>query len=503
MKKLSFLVTMLTALVLLASCSKQQGQMLVPDDALFVVRIDAKQASEKSGLTGDKSELSKWIKKQIKEMGLDKEVRDKVLAIVEDPTKSGFDLTEPVFLYAAGDIEREPDFGVVGTMASKSDLIDLIETLDAFDVEESNGFSYCEFDRDAALIFNGDWFFAGKIDDVDDMIATLKERAGGKGSLDGNKAFDKMCNKKGVMQALFLGEGLENIPDFRQMMASSMPDGLEMKDFASIIDFGLNPGEAILEAEFVPMSQEWQKYVDKSLKAMKSIDDAQAKYISDKGLSLFVNIDPKEILENIDKLAEALELDDEAAEMIEDVLDGFDGTASLEFSGIKDNQPCVSLYVGTKNDDALGLLLQNIGDVDEFQEVGDNQYLFPTDYEYDWDSEDFARTPTAWAAVGFKDGMTYFSTDKESVFSTPRQKYPVKEIKGKGLYLRFNADLFSTLADEADSSDAMLFKALADLFDYAECFNGDGATGVMRIVMKDKKKTPVEAIADYVKKFLN
>ena len=502
MKRLSFLVTMLVALMLLASCSKQQGQQLVPEDALFVMRIDAKQASEKSGLTGDKSELSKWLKKQVKAMGLDKEVRDKVLDILDDPTKSGIDLTEPLYLYAAGDLERDPDFGIVGTMASKSNLIDLIKALDVFEVEESNGVSYCELDRDAALIFNGDWFFGGKVDDVDDMIATLKERAGGKGSLDGNKAFDKMCDKKGVMQVLFLGEGLENIPNASEMTAM-MPDGLDVKDFASIVDFGLNPGEAVLEAEFVPMSQEWQKYVDKSLKAMKSIDDAQTKYISDKGLSLFLNIDPKMFLEQISNLAEAYEIDDESMEMIEDVLENFDGTASLEFSGIKDNQPSVSLYVGTKNEDALGLLLQNIGDMDEFQEVGDNQYLFPTDYDYDWESEDFSRTPTAWAALGFKNVMTYFSTDKESVFSTPREKYPVKEIKGKGMYLRFNADLFDTLAKEASGSDKQLFDALSDLFDYAECYNGEGATGVMRIVMKDKKKNPVEAIADYVKKFLD
>ena len=71
------------------------------------------------------------------------------------------------------------------------------------------------------------------------------------------------------------------------------------------------------------------------------------------------------------------------------------------------------------------------------------------------------------------------------------------------MYLRFNADLFDTLAKEATGSDKQLFDALSDLFDYAECYNGEGATGVMRIVMKDKKKNPVEAIADYVKKFLD
>ena len=142
MKRLSFLVTMLVALMLLASCSKQQGQQLVPEDALFVMRIDAKQASEKSGLTGDKSELSKWLKKQVKAMGLDKEVRDKVLDILDDPTKSGIDLTEPLYLYAAGDFDDNTDAGLVGTIASEANFTDMLETLGeeaGLSIEEEDG----------------------------------------------------------------------------------------------------------------------------------------------------------------------------------------------------------------------------------------------------------------------------------------------------------------------------------------------------------------------------
>ena len=111
--------------------------------------------------------------------------------------------------------------------------------------------------------------------------------------------------------------------------------------------------------------------------------------------------------------------------------------------------------------------------------------------------------PTAWAAVGFKNGVTYFSTDKDNVLQAPSKKYPVNEIKGKGVFLRFNADFFDKLANEASGSESEIFEALADLFDYAECYNSDGASATFRIVMKDKKKTPVESIIDYVKKYID
>lgn len=507
MKKLTFLTTMLAALLMLASCSKKEAAMLVPDDATIVFRLDIAKGAQKSGLMGNDSEAKKWIKKQVKSTGMEKEMRDKLLAIIDDPTKSGIDFRQPVYIYMAGDMERDPEVGFVATMASKSDMIQLLESLDAPDIEEADGgIRYCEVDRDAAIIFCDDWFFGGKVDDVDDMIASLKERADGKGTLEGHKAFGQMCSKSGIAQMLFLFEGLEDLRDFKEMkeqMSEVLPDGVEMKDMAVISDFDMNPGEMTFTAETVALTKECEDYFQQSLAAMKDIDASQAKYISDRGLSFFINVDLKKYLKQMGPLAALYGLDDETVELIEDIADNADGSFALDFFGLENGNPLFTAYLGTKNSDLLGMVLQQVGDVDEFEEVGDDQYVVPTDYDYDWDSDDFQRVPTAWAALGFKNGMTYLSTDRDNVFATPTKKFPTSEIKGKGAYLRFNADFFNELAKQSEGSDQKVLKALADIFDSAEMYYGGKMTGVFRIAMKDKKKMPLESIADLVKDFLN
>ena len=51
-------------LLLLASCSKNKGAQLIPDDAIVVVRIDPVKML-KGGGDGEDSELKKRLKKEI------------------------------------------------------------------------------------------------------------------------------------------------------------------------------------------------------------------------------------------------------------------------------------------------------------------------------------------------------------------------------------------------------------------------------------------------------
>ena len=507
-------MTMLLALVLLASCSKKQGAMLVPDDAMFVMRFDMKKASEKSGLSGDKSELKDWLKKQVKSAGMDKKMRDKVLDIIDDPTKSGIDFTEPVFIYASATDMNDADVAFVASMASKGDMVDLLKTIDEVELEDADGgIKYCQLDPTAAIIFSDDWFFGGKVDDVDDMIETLKERVAGKGTLEGNKAFEQMCSKNSIAQFLFMGEGFENIfknvPDGKEalyQMREILPENVELKDFAALADFDMNPGEMTLTSEAIALTKECEDYMQETYTWLKPIGDDLTKYISDKGLSLFINLDAKKYLDNISKMVSGSGIDDETLEMLKGIADNLDGTLALDLYGIEDSNPLVKFYLGTKNADLINLVMQQIGgdqESSEIEKTGENQYLIPTNYDYDWDSEDFTAVPTAWAAFGFENGQTYFSTDKDNIFTTPSEKYPTKEIKGKGIYLRFNADFFNQVADQANPSARMVCKALGGIFDCAEGYVSDKNVCVFRIAMKDKKKTPVEAISDIVMMFLN
>ena len=496
---------MMLVAVLLVSCSKQKGAALVPEDAMVVMRFDVTKLQQKCGIEDKNSDVKKWIKEQIKDMDVDKELRNKLLDIVDDPTASGIDLTEPVYFYVSGNLKRNFDGGLVGSMASESDLTSLLEAAmeesggDA-SLEEQDGVKYIEANG-TVMVYNGDWFYLGSAGkDVDDLIEQLKDRASGKGSIVGNKAFEQMCKKDGVFQMLFQGAGMENLPDMDKV-ADMMPDGLELKDMTALVDFVLDEGEAVMTSEVIALSDEWQDYIDKWSDAMKPISKEQTKYISDKALSLFINIDAKEIYSYIKQMAKLYNIDKEALSQIKDVCDMLDGTLSFDGYGIGNNGPLFTVYVGTKNNEAYQMVKQVMAD-DENTDTDDaDKCMIPTDYDYDWDTGEV--TPSSWGELGFKNGQTYFSMDADNAFSTPEKKYPVSEIKGDGFYARFNFGCFKDYLDQFSGSEREVMEALGKMFDYAEAYSEVGGKSVLRITTKDKDKTPVEVITKYVKKYLN
>ena len=514
MKRFSFVVLSFAALMLLmlTSCSKQQGAAaLIPDDAFMVLRMDVLQGMEKSGLKGDNSEMKKWMEEQIKEAGLDKELSDKILQILDDPTKSGIDFTEPVFIYASTDFSKKVDAGFVASIASESDLTNLFKTLEDMDfpgVEKKDGVNYVELGDDAAIIYCDDWFFGGATNDVEEMIATLKERASGKGSLSGNKALDVMCNKTGVAQMLFQLSAFENIKDREVKMAllmaeKALPEGVKLSDMASVTDFQLNKGETLMTTEAVMLSSKAQDYFDENLKMLKPIVKEQAKYITDRALSVFVNMDMKKFAENIEKMKDIYGIEDEDMEDVKKILDTLDGTLALDIYGINDNGPMVSAYLGTKDNSLLSEAKEMF--YGEEKEVTADEYLVPTEYDYDWNDDDLVMTPKAWGVLGFKDGLTYFSGEAENAFKAPATEYPFGNVKGCGFFARFNFSIFKDYLKNVEDDDEarMVMQAIDDIFDYAELYADKDGKGIFRIANKDNSKTLIEAISDYAKKFLN
>lgn len=507
MKKISFLLTMLVAVLLLASCSKQKSANLVPEDAAFVVRFDATQISTKSGLKDNNSELLEMIKEQLKNAGLDKDTRDKILSVVEDPTKSGIDFTEPMFLYVKLTKRMDAEAGLVGDMASESDLTNLLNTLTdemgQDGVEKAkNGAKYVDMGNDVAFIFNDEWFFVGKASDIDDMAEELQGRADGKGSLQGNKAFETMCDKDGVMQFLMLYSGMANVPDMKEA-SDLLPEGLKLEDMAMVADLALTPGEALLTSEAVCLSKEWEKYMEKGNNALKAIGTEQTKYISDQGFSAFLNVDTKNLYEYVQSLMKSFDLGDEAEDVVKQICDALDGEASFDLYAIRDGEPQMALYVSTNNDTPLNMVVGNLAEVEDITEVGDNEYQIPTAYDYDWTDDDFVKTVKQWGLLGYKNGQSYFLTDMDNAFTKPAQAYPTNVIKGIGFFARFNFDFLDAIANETDNPNAEIISMVADAFDCIEMYYSKDYKFIVRWVCTDKKKNPVEVVFDMVKGFIN
>jgi hypothetical protein len=89
------------AVFLLASCSKvHKSAQLIPEDAMFVLRVDVKQIADKSGFDDD-SKAKKKLTEALKEADMSRAAREKAEAILDDPAKAGLDLRDPLFIYGS------------------------------------------------------------------------------------------------------------------------------------------------------------------------------------------------------------------------------------------------------------------------------------------------------------------------------------------------------------------------------------------------------------------
>ena len=506
-------MTMMLAVLMLASCSKEQGARLIPDDAFVVIRLNVMKTMESTGMKGDDTSMKTQIEKLIKSAGLEKEVREKLMELIDDPTSSGIDFTEPVYLYLSGGGRDGFEGGVTGTTASKGDLADIVKMLgdmnDDITLEDykSDGVQYARIDRGTVLIFNSDWFFIGPIDRSEDWedaaestIEDLLERASGNNNIGEHPAFQQMCERKGLMQVGIFGSGIENMP-IPSEVTSSLPDDCELKDVAGIMDLAINNGEIVMECEGMPMSEAWEKQWN--LLDYKEIEKSQAKYADADGALAIVNIDPKGIFDYVKAFARNAGVrtrDLERLDELKPIFNAFTGKGMVAVNNWDENDgPEIVAYVGTKN---TKLLDQLVGEgSDDVMSVGNNEYRIPIDYDYDYNDSigDWVMTATKFMQAGWKNDQTYFlmNTDDEP-FTTPRKAFT--DVKGIGAYARTSGRLLGDAVSTIDYDMDQAGQFCADIVDYIELYMESPTKYVFRIATKKKDKSPIVAIIDYVKK---
>ena len=519
MKRLSFIIFHLSfsvaLLLLLASCSKEQGGRLIPDNAWIVVRWDMMKTMESTGMKGDDTSTKEQIEKLIKNVGLDKEVREKLLDIIDDPTSSGFDFTEPVYLYLAPGGRSGFTGGIVGTTASKGDIADIVEMLGKMDDDielkdyKSGGVQYARLDHSTLLVFNGDWFYMGMLEGsdweetVDDTIEDLLDRAAGNNNLEEHPALQKMAESKGLIQIGMFGSGFDGLPGMSQL-TSQLPEGCELKDVSGVLDFIINKGEIVMEGEALLMSDAWKKQVE--MYGIEEIEESQTKYADAEGALAVINIDPKAIYQFAMNAAKSYELNSEALKQIEElkpIFDAFTGKGMVAINSWEEgDDPEIVAYVGTKDNKLLDKL---VGDQPTMEDrgitsVANNEYRVPIDYDYDYNDSigDYVMMPTKFMQIGWKDNQTYFLMNTEKEPFTASRK-PFTDVKGVGFFAYVSGKLLGQAVSSIDDDAYVAGKAVNDLLDYMELYYESSTKGVFRIAMKKKDKSPVVTIIDYVK----
>jgi hypothetical protein len=515
MKKISFIIALL-AVLLLASCSKNKSASLLPDDAVVVVRVDPLKVLGGVGAEGKDSDAKKKLKRMLKDTSMDKELRQKLEEIVDDPTASGIDFTEPFFFYVRVDSHSRPELGLVGTVASQDDITELLEAIDDVTVEDADedGVKYFSLDREAAFIYSSDWFYIGSVQhtkgesDVDVMISKLVDRMDGDDNLAGNKALEAMCDKEGVAQALFLGQGVNSI-DEREVkkvisgIEESLPKGLKVKDIALLADLALNPGEMVSTLEAVALSDEWQDTMDKALAELKATDNDFAKYVSLDGAFALLNIDAKGIFKRLEDFMEKNDFSDNDISMVRQWATTIDGKGAIDVFGIDpESGPAFVAYLGSKDNSLITSIAPSSDPT--VNDAGMTLFQLPRDYDYVYDSitGDYDMKPVNYYYAGYDKGATVVTTDANHIFQAPNGKKATGNVKGQGFYARVNYKFISGLLAESDPYSRDVYEALEKILDYSELYIDEGKV-VARLTSADKDKNPVAAIAEYVMQMIN
>ncbi len=217
MKNKFLLLYLLLTLLTLSSCRKTEYTHAIPADAAAVISVDMKSIAIKSGINDKENTVLKQHLSDALKNGLNSETSDRLAKILENPSKSGFDLTEPVYAYSAKEFDNETvidlcvgDRGDLNSTVedlAKSQLCSPPEETDHYKFTIVMGKAVLAYNRGTALLVPTKGGMTDKIRTALDKVMQYKKEE----SFCTDKAFDALKERKGdVNFYISLKEGMSS-----------------------------------------------------------------------------------------------------------------------------------------------------------------------------------------------------------------------------------------------------------------------------------------------------
>ncbi len=473
-RKCNLLYMLLIAVFVLSSCSKssQKNAKFIPDNAA-VISIDVKQIIEKSKIA-DNADAKKKLQATMEEGVKNQETKNLIKKIMEDPTKAGIDLKEPIFVFFADNNDKQ---AAVATISSKDDFLELANALQKEDggepVKEKDGIQYIQ-DGKAVVAFDDAAFFISESYSLDDVIAKFKNDDT-KGTMAENDDFAKLAEAKGFIKALIpmaIAEGVMDA-DAKKML----PEGAELKDLSIILNLTTDKGEAKLSFETIAKSDAWKNYIKESTEMCGKIAGDYLKYLPKGAFMAYANINGKKMFELFDKKGifdqgGIKDIKDEVKKVLEAIEGDFAlsiGNVNVDKSAVI-NVPGVVAYLKTKDTSIT----------DKVKEQGINP-----DEDMDF---------------GFKNGATYFVVGEDAAFTEAKSGFDKSVINGRRVYIFCDIASIAKVADliNADAKDAA--SAASEYIKTAEFYDTSDTAGELVVKMSDAEKDPIENIVNLIAK---
>ena len=461
-RKFNLLYLLLMAVFVLSSCSKssQKNAKFIPDNAV-VFSIDVKQMLEK-GKIADNAEAKKKLLESIEQGAKNQETKDLFKKIVDDPTKAGVDLSEPLFFFTTADSK---DMGIVGTILDKGDFTEVLNTIakeaGSEAAKEKDGLQYWENDG-TIIVFDDATFFASESKKLDDAIAKFKNDDT-KGTMAESDDFAKLSDGDGFIKALIpmaIAEG--QLGDAKKVL----PEGAELKDLSVLLNLTSSKGEAKLAFNVIAKSDVWKKHIKENSEICGNISGDYLKFLPKGALMLYTNFDGKKLFELLEKKGAFKQAGMESQiDIAKKILEAIDGDFALGVGEVKGSMPQVAAYLKTKDGSIADFAKQN--------------GLNPSD------GMDF----------GFKDGATYVAVGT-GAFKEASAKFDKSVISGRRFYMFCDVELIAGLAGMINGQAAQGAKSASEVIKTAEIYDTSDTEGEFILKFKDADKDPIEFFID-------
>ena len=465
-RKFNLLYMLLVAVFVLSSCSKsaKQTAKFIPENAA-VVCIDVRQIIEK-GKLADNAEAKKKLLENAEQGVKNQETKDLIKKIVEDPTKAGIDLTEPILVFFADNNSKQ---GAVATISSKSDFLELVNTIQKEDgseaAKEKDGIQYIQ-DGKTIVAFDDATFFISDSYSLDDVIAKFKNDDT-KGTMAENDDFAKLIDSKGFINALVPMALVEGQMGNKKNL---LPEGVELKDLSIILNLTSDKGEIKLGFDWIAKSDAWKNYIKQSAEMCGKISGDYLKYLPKGAFMMYANFNGKKLFEMLEKekYIDDAGISAEQKSMVKKIMEAIDGDFALGVGDISGDKPEIAAYLKTKD--------ATIADMAKEQGLEGMEVDF-----------------------GFKDGATYAAYGTKA-FTEAKAGFDKSVISGRRVYVFFDIATIAQVAELFSGEAAGAAKEASDYIKTAELYDTSDTAGELVVKMNNTDKDPIEFFVDLLVK---
>jgi hypothetical protein len=349
---------------------------LIPNDAAIVVKFDAMQVLDESGVLKDEK-VQKRLKDQVFD-DMPKALREKAEALIEDPAASGVDPSKPVLFYFVD----EKNFGFVGALQDRDlfeETINMVaKETDRDKVEEAGDISYMQIDQTAILAFDDARFIITPTErdlSKKQIQKMLEEKFDIDESILSNDNFVEFASSNSELAYFMNVEAVldiasEVIPETGRYMNLLKPVD-ELKNFDVVASLAFEYGETVLSFKMLPKNDKGEEYLAEMEKCYKDISGDHFKYVSaDAPFVLATGLDGAEYKNYIKKMG-ALDVlnmfgDEEVAEFVDmyiDVLSTVNGDVTIALSELSEDDPQALVAVNTEERKIFDVLKDELAGV--------------------------------------------------------------------------------------------------------------------------------------------